>query len=61
MKEIWDSTKKNAWTWLFMIIFGFGLGKLFTYNSIVIDCKVLSMFRVGDIAFDCRMSKAPVL
>jgi hypothetical protein len=59
MKEIWENTKKNMWVWLFMLTFGFGLGKAFTYMSIATDCQVLGMFRIGMTAADCRISKVP--
>lgn len=59
MKDIIDSIKKNAWMWLFLLCFGYGLGKQLTYINIVSDCQVLGMFRLGDRPFDCRMSKVP--
>jgi hypothetical protein len=55
MKDIWENAKKNAWLWLFLLTFGFGLGKLYTYDSIVLDCRVLGMFRFADHAFYCKV------
>jgi hypothetical protein len=55
MKDILENEKKNAWLWLFLLTFGFGLGKLYTYDSIVLDCRVLGMFRFADHAFYCKV------
>jgi hypothetical protein len=59
MKELLDTAKKNAITWLVMLSIGFGMGKLVTYNNIVADCEVLGMFRIGDYGAQCRISKVP--
>ena len=54
-KDWWANVKNNAWVWVFLIIFGFGLGKLYTYDSLVLDCRVLGMFRFADHAFYCKV------
>jgi hypothetical protein len=59
MKELLDTVKKNAWVWSFFLMFGFSLGNIVTYNSIIADCEVLGMFRVGDYGAQCRISKVP--
>lgn len=57
MKEILENAKKNAIAWFTMLAIGFGLGKAFTYDSIVADCEVLGMFRIGTFATQCYTSK----
>jgi hypothetical protein len=59
MKEILDHAKKNFITWAVMFVVGFGLGKALTYESIVADCEVLGMFRVGGYGAHCNISKVP--
>jgi hypothetical protein len=63
MKRFWselkDEVKRTAWMYLLMLIVGYGFGKSFTYESLIYDCKVMGMFRIADVAFDCRMSKVP--
>lgn len=38
------------------IMLGFGMGKLFTWESTMIDCKVLGAFRIGNTAFHCKIA-----
>jgi len=59
----WQSFKvwfKDMWQ---AIAFGFVLGVITSQgmylNSLIMDCKVLGMFRIGTTAFGCQMSKAP--
>jgi len=35
--------------------FGFGLGKIYTWDSTITDCKVLGAFRIASTAFQCKM------
>ena len=37
------------------LAFGFGMGKVYTWDSIITDCKVLSAFRIANTAFHCKM------
>jgi hypothetical protein len=53
-KDWWTNVKNNAWVWVFLVVFGFGLGKLYTLDSIALDCKILGMFRFADVAFHCK-------
>ena len=59
MKEFLENAKKNAITWFVMLLIGFGIGKLFTYDNIIADCEVLGMFRIGEYGAQCRISKVP--
>lgn len=54
----WEHFKKNFITYMALLVFGFGLGKMWNYNEILTDCKVLGMFRVGQVAVGCRISGA---
>jgi hypothetical protein len=40
---------------LTFVIFGFVAGKIYTWDSIVMDCKVLGMFRIANVPFHCKM------
>jgi hypothetical protein len=54
-KKDWlANVKNNAWIWIFLVVFGFGLGKLYTLDSIVLDCKILGTFRFANAAFYCK-------
>lgn len=37
------------------ILIGFLAGKVYTWDSIIVDCKVLGMFRISNTAFNCKM------
>ena len=37
------------------LIIGFCLGKIYTWDSIIVDCKILGAFRVSSTAFQCKM------
>lgn len=37
------------------ILLGFLAGKVYTWDSIIVDCKVLGMFRISNTAFNCKM------
>lgn len=37
------------------LVIGFGFGKVYTWDSIIIDCKVLGAFRISSTAFQCKM------
>jgi hypothetical protein len=56
MKELFQEVKKMFWPLMFVLIIGFSLGKVYTYASISMDCKVLGMFRITDTAYGCRVS-----
>ncbi len=37
------------------ILIGFLAGKVYTWDSIIVDCKVLGAFRVANTPFHCKM------
>lgn len=37
------------------LILGFGIGKIYTWETIITDCKVLGAFRMVNTAFQCKM------
>jgi hypothetical protein len=55
LKSWWADAKKQAMWMLFALVFGFGLGKIYTWDSIATDCKVLGMFRIAYTPFHCKM------
>ena len=55
MKEVWNKISGIFWIWITTIIFGFCLGKLYTYDSIALDCKILGTFRYANVAFHCKV------
>ena len=59
MKEIIASMKQRFMPWMFLMFFGFCVGKQITYMNIISDCQVLGMFRIGDRPFGCQATKLP--
>lgn len=55
MKEIWQDIKKYAAVWIVALIVGFVMGKIYTWDTIITDCKVLGSFRIANTAFTCKM------
>ena len=49
-----EARKQAAWM-LFAMFVGFGLGKLYTWDTLITDCKVLGTFRIANTAFHCKM------
>lgn len=37
------------------LVIGFALGKIYTWDSTITDCKVLGAFRIANTAFSCKM------
>lgn len=37
------------------ILVGFLAGKVYTWESTIVDCKVLGAFRIANTAFQCKM------
>ena len=55
MKELWENIKKQlAWLTLAMIV-GFCIGKIYTWDTMISDCKVVGAFRIANTAFHCKM------
>ena len=57
MKEIWEQFKKQFWILTFMLVLGFCIGKVYTWNDIITDCKVLGMTRYGQTPMGCRVGE----
>ena len=55
MKQTWEEIKKYAAVWIVAIIVGFLIGKIYTWETIISDCKVLGSFRMVNTAFQCKM------
>ena len=54
-KSWWDGVKKEFMVVMIAIFFGFCLGKIYTWDTIITDCKVLGVFRIANTAFSCKM------
>ena len=55
MKEIWQDIKKYAAVWVIALIVGFVMGKIYTWDTLISDCKVVGAFRIANTAFACKM------
>lgn len=55
MKEIWIDIKKYAIVWVVALFIGFVMGKIYTWDTIISDCKVVGAFRISNTAFHCKM------
>jgi hypothetical protein len=55
VKEVWADMKKYAAVWIVAVIVGFTMGKIYTWDSIISDCKVLGTFRIANTPFHCKM------
>jgi hypothetical protein len=51
----WVEAKKQAMWMAIALMFGFGLGKVYTWDAIATDCKVLGSFRIAYTPFHCKM------
>jgi hypothetical protein len=58
MKAIWERIKFYAGVWCIAMVLGFCIGKLYTWNDIITDCKVLGMTRYGNLPVGCRVGEA---
>ena len=57
LKDYWQYAKKQI-IWLTLAaVFGFGLGKLYTWDTIMTDCKVLGMTRFVNTPMGCRVGE----
>ena len=58
MKQWWEESKKQI-MWLFLAaLFGYYVGKVYTVDSIITDCKVLGMTRYWNVPIGCRVGEA---
>lgn len=55
MKELWQEMKKQFWPMIVVLVVGFCLGKIYTWDTIITDCKVLGTFRIANTAFACKI------
>ena len=54
-KGWWAEAKRQMVWMLIALVFGFCLGKLYTWDSTISDCKVIGAFRIANTAFHCKM------
>ena len=54
LKAWWVEAKKQAMWMTIALVFGFGLGKVYTWDAIATDCKVLGSFRIAYTPFHCK-------
>ena len=55
VKAWWEEAKRQFVWMAVAFVLGFGLGKLYTWDTIITDCKVLGSFRIANTAFHCKM------
>ena len=55
VKSTWSDIKRYATVWLVAVIVGFVMGKIYTWDTIITDCKVLGVFRIANTAFYCKV------
>jgi len=55
VKSWWIEAKRQMVWMLIALVVGFGLGKIYTWDTTITDCKVLGVFRIANTAFHCKM------
>jgi hypothetical protein len=57
VKRPWfNMNAKNLMAGTFIcLLVGFGMGKIYTWDSTITDCKVLGAFRIANTAFMCKV------
>lgn len=55
VKGLWSDMKKQLGWMTIALVAGFVLGKIYTWDTIITDCKVLGMFRIHNTPFNCRI------
>ena len=55
IKNWWVEIKAQFMGVMIAIFFGFCVGKIYTWDTIITDCKVLGVFRIANTAFACKM------
>ena len=55
IKFWWTEAKKQLMWMTIAMVVGFGLGKIYTWDTLITDCKVLGVFRIANTAFQCKM------
>ena len=56
---LFEEVKKKFLGIAVAVFVGFILGKIYTWDTIITDCKVLGSFRIANTAFYCKLM-APV-
>lgn len=54
-KSFWEEAKKQFIWMIVSLAVGFMIGKIYTWDSIISDCKVVGAFRIANTAFQCKM------
>lgn len=54
MKQFWEDIKKQLALLTLTMLLGFVLGKIYTWDTLITDCKVLGTFRIANTAFYCK-------
>ena len=57
MKDIWERWKKQVLALFLAALFGYSVGKVYTWDAIITDCKVLGMTRYGQLPIGCRVGE----
>ena len=57
MKELWVNIKKHTAWCIIVLLAGFILGKVVTWDAIITDCKVIGMTRYGHVPMGCRVGE----
>lgn len=55
VKGWWAEAKRQLIWMLIAFVVGFGMGKVYTWDTLITDCKVLGVFRIANTAFHCKM------
>lgn len=55
IKSWWDEAKKQLLWVTVALLVGFVMGKIYTWDTTITDCKVLGVFRIANTAFQCKM------
>lgn len=55
MKQAWIEFKRTAFYWCVAVFLGFVIGKVYTWDTLITDCKVLGTFRIANTAFYCKV------
>lgn len=55
MKQIWAEVKSQFMLVMVAMFVGFCIGKIYTWDTMISDCKVVGAFRIANTAFHCKM------
>lgn len=54
-KAVWFDARRFLVLWLIAVAFGFAMGKVYTWDSTIADCRVMGVFRIANTAFQCKI------